>query len=406
MPTQVVNLDKVKQINLAVVYRLIDQQGPISRVQLAQLSQLAPASITKISRVLLDAELIQEVAAQQSTGGRRAISLTTNGEFPFLSVRIGRGIVHKTIYNLAGKVLKTLVTPLPATTEIEFLENLGRQIREFIGSYQQLSPKESLIAIAITLPGLVESGSGIIRYMPHYQLYDCHLKEYIKRQCGLPVLIGNDTRASALAETYFGHAQDSTDNVLVTIHQGTSAGIIINGDVFTYPQRDLGEIGHIQLDPLGERCQCGNIGCLETICSNPAILNFARTHLGQHQTKFTVEDDIEKLYLLASKGDEFCIQVVKRAANALGRALAIVINLFNPEKILLSGEILKAGNCFFDPLHQALQYQSLPAFREQTKIESAYFQKDSAIGGRALIKRAMRNGELLLPLITKKPSNN
>ncbi|MFM2481263.1 ROK family protein [Celerinatantimonas sp. YJH-8] len=397
MPNQIVNFDRLKQINLSAVYRLIDQEGPISRVQLAQKSQLAPASITKITRQLLQAGTIKEVSAQQSTGGRRAISLTTSGDFQFISARIGRGDLKVAIYNLAGQQLELQTYPLIASNQSEFLERLCTLLQQFHTQYQQ--QKHPILALAVTLPGLIESGSGIARYIPYYRLTDCPIGQTLEQAFQLPVYVGNDTRATTLAEYYFGQSQDSTDSVFISIHQGTSAGILVNGDIFIYPQRDLGEIGHIQLDPLGEPCQCGNIGCLETICSNPAILNFAKTHAAQHTTLFQVNDSVQQLYRLAANGDVFCELVVKRAALALGQVIAIVVNLFNPQKILLAGEIIQAGDIFWKPIQQCLEHQTLPTFRNQTQIQAAYFQAESAIGGHALIKRAMLNGELLLKLI-------
>ena len=164
--TQIGNVDLVKQLNSAAVYRLIDQQGPISRIQIADLSQLAPASVTKITRQLIERGLIKEVEQQASTGGRRAISIITETRhFHTIGVRLGRNDATLTLFDLSGKSLAQEDYPLPERTQ-ETLENaLFNAISAFINVHQRKI--HELIAIAVILPGLVDPVKGIIRYMPH-----------------------------------------------------------------------------------------------------------------------------------------------------------------------------------------------------------------------------------------------
>lgn len=163
---QIGNVDLVKQLNSAAVYRLIDQHGPISRIQIAEQSQLAPASVTKITRQLIERGLIKEVDQQASTGGRRAISIIAETRnFNAIGVRLGRYDATLTLYDLSSKTLEEEHFPLPERTQetlehallniiATFIENCQRKIRE-------------LIAISVILPGLVDPESGVIRYMPH-----------------------------------------------------------------------------------------------------------------------------------------------------------------------------------------------------------------------------------------------
>ncbi|MFM2483935.1 ROK family protein [Celerinatantimonas yamalensis] len=396
----IVNIERVKQINTAAVYRLIDQQGPISRVQIAELSQLAAASITKITRQLLSAKLIREVAQQQSTGGRRATSLMSETSFRFISVRLGRGYLDLAVYDLTGYVYAKQAYQLPAQPESQLLPKLLGLIETFIKTLNSAP-----MALALTLSGLVSSGDGIIRYAPYYELSNVPLKTYLNEALKLPIFIGNDTRAMALAEHYFGQATNIDDSVLVSIHTGTSAGIIMNAQVFMHDRRDLAEIGHIQVDPFGEHCHCGHIGCLETICSNPAILRQAHRSLQQGVSSRLIADDpIEHIYQLAAEGDDLCERLVKHAVQALGKTLASVVNLLNPQVILLSGEICQSGDLLFAELRKVLAQQTLPTFYQQLELRAAHFQNHPTIGGLALIKRAMLDGELLMELITRQLS--
>lgn len=127
---QIGNVDLVKQLNSAAVYRLIDQQGPISRIQVADVSQLAPASVTKITRQLLERGLIKEVAQQASTGGRRAISLTTEVEpFHSVAVRLGRDYIQFSLYNLGGKELVSEYQEFFYTTQEDLVDGLTSHLK-------------------------------------------------------------------------------------------------------------------------------------------------------------------------------------------------------------------------------------------------------------------------------------
>lgn len=203
---QIGNVDLVKQLNSAAVYRLIDQHGPISRIQIAEQSQLAPASVTKITRQLIERGLIKEVDQQASTGGRRAISIIAETRnFNAIGVRLGRYDATLTLYDLSSKPLEEEHFPLPERTQetlehallniiATFIENCQRKIRE-------------LIAISVILPGLVDPESGVIRYMPHIAVENWGLVGALEKRFNVTCFVGHDIRSLALAEHYFGASQ-------------------------------------------------------------------------------------------------------------------------------------------------------------------------------------------------------
>lgn len=178
---QIGNVDLVKQLNSAAVYRLIDQYGPISRIQIAEQSQLAPASVTKITRQLIERGLIKEVDQQASTGGRRAISIVTETRnFHAIGVRLGRHDATITLFDLSSKVLAEEHYPLPERTQQTLEHALLNAIAQFIDSYQR--KLRELIAISVILPGLVDPDSGKIHYMPHIQVENWGLVEALEER--------------------------------------------------------------------------------------------------------------------------------------------------------------------------------------------------------------------------------
>ncbi|MGD8109628.1 DNA-binding transcriptional regulator NagC [Vibrio sp. NTOU-M3] len=398
---QIGNVDLVKQLNSAAVYRLIDQQGPISRIQVADVSQLAPASVTKITRQLLERGLIKEVAQQASTGGRRAISLTTEVEpFHSVAVRLGRDYIQFSLYNLGGKELASEYHEFFYATEDELLDGLTSHLKSFIQSQQ--SALNQLIAIGVALPGLVNPETGVVEYMPNITVNNLALADIIRDIFHVECFVGNDVRGMALAEHYFGASRDSQDSILVSVHRGTGAGIIVNGQVFLGFNRNVGEIGHIQIDPLGEQCQCGNFGCLETVAANPAIVERCKKLISQgyESSLSSLESiNIHDVCEHANQGDELAKQSLVRVGNKLGKAIAITINLFNPQKIVIAGDITRSKDVLFPAIRRNVENQSLTTFHSGLPIVASEIDKQPTMGAFAMIKRAMLNGVLLQKLL-------
>ncbi|PSJ48422.1 transcriptional regulator [Zobellella taiwanensis] len=392
---QIANVDLVKQVNSSAVYRLIDSQGPISRVKIAELSHLAPASVTKITRTLLEHGLIREMEHQASTGGRRAISLTTvTRDFHLVSVKLGREELRLALYDLEGNEAGRRTLPFPRRELEPLLTALQREIAGFIR--EQGHPLR-LVALAVVMPGLTDARLGQVIYHPSYPLAGVPLAARLGQALGLPVFIGNDIRAQALAEHYYGASRDCLDSVLVSVHHGVGAGIITEGHIFKSQGRDVAEIGHIRVDPLGDRCHCGNFGCLETMVADAALLRQAGHMLSQGYPSRLDPDRLSMTALCqaALAGDRLAREVLERAAEHLGRALAIMVNLFNPQKVLLSGALCEAERLVFPIVAKSIEYQSLPSFHQGLPLERARFQDDQTIGGLALVKRALLEGELL-----------
>ena len=393
---QIANVDLIKQVNSAVVYRLIDLQGPISRVKIAELSQLAPASVTKITRQLIEHGLIRETSPQASTGGRRAISLTTiKHRFQFVSAKLGRGYLQLSLYDLDGKELDQHITQVTEIEQQPVVDMLLREIGAFIDANTERS--RNLISIALTMPGLVNPESGMVIYTPTYQIRNLGLAKLLEHHFNLPCYVGNDTRSLALAEHFFGSSRENQDAFLITVHNGVGSGIISKGRVLLGQNRNVGEIGHIQVERFGRRCHCGNFGCLETIVSNAAIVERTQELIARgHSTSLAATDlTIEQICRAANAGDGLAGQIIQETGEYLGRTIAIMVNLFNPEKILLAGEVVEADKILFPAIRRCVEQQSLPSFHQDLPIVRAHFQGRHTMGGMALIKRALLEGDLL-----------
>ncbi len=396
------HIDHIKQVNAGRVYKLIDQKGPISRIDLSKESELAPASITKITRELIDAHLIHETTVQEAVSrGRPAVGLQTNNQgWQFLSMRLGRGYLTIALHELGGEVLIDTKIDIHEIDQDDVLARLLFEIEEFFQTYaEQL---DRLTSIAITLPGLVNSEQGIVLQMPHYNVKNLALGPEIYKATGLPVFVANDTRAWALAEKLFGHSQDVDNSILISIHHGLGAGIIVDGRVLQGRFGNIGELGHIQIDAKGKRCHCGNIGCLETVASSQAVREQVAQRIAQGEPSSLADKEtitIEDICLAAADGDSLAVEVIEQLGRYLGAAIAIVINLFNPDKVLIGGVMNQAKSVLYPAIQRCIEEQSIPVYHQHLRLVESRFYKQATMPGAALIKQALYDGLLLMKVV-------
>ena len=395
------HIDHIKQVNAGRVYKLIDELGPISRIDLSKTSRLAPASITKITRELIDAHIIHETIVQEATSrGRPAVGLQTDNEdWQFVSMRLGRGYLTIALHELGGSVLIDTKIDIHEVEQDDVLARLLHETEEFFQTYaDQLS---RVTSIAVTLPGLVNAEQGIVIKMPHYNVKNLPLGPAMYQSTGLPVFIANDTRAWALAEKLFGNSQVNDNSALISIHHGVEAGIILGGRLLQGRHGNIGELGHIQIDPNGLLCHCGNRGCLETVASSQAIREQVTMRLQEGEPSIIDIEHvtIESICSAAADGDPLAVEVVEKLGSYLGAAISIVINLFNPEKVIIGGVINQAKSILYPAIEAVVKNQSFSDYRVNLEIVESRFYKQATMPGAALIRQALYDGQLLMNMV-------
>lgn len=395
------HIDQIKQTNAGAVYRLIDQLGPVSRIDLSRLAQLAPASITKIVRELLEAHLVQETEIQEAgSRGRPAVGLMVETEaWHYLSVRISRGVIHLALRDLSSKLVVEEQLELALEDEFPFLNRVVSHIDQFFIRHQNLL--ERLTAIAITLPGIIDTENGIVHRMPFYNVTDVPLGGTLEAHTGVPVYIQHDISAWTMAEALFGASRGARDVIQVVIDHNVGAGVITDGRLLHAGSSSLVEIGHTQVDPYGKRCYCGNHGCLETIASVESVMELTQVRMQQsmssmlHQKPLTVE----WLCQAAMQGDLLAKDIISSIGTNVGRILAIMVNLFNPQKILIGSPFNQAADILFPAIGDCIRQQSLPAYSKHIAVEQTQFSNRGTMAGAALVKDALYNGTLLIRLL-------
>lgn len=395
------HIDQIKQTNAGVVYRLIDQLGPVSRIDLSRLAQLAPASITKIVREMIEAHLVQETEIQEpGSRGRPAVGLMVETEaWHYLSVRINRGEINLALRDLSSKLVVEEQLALPQQESPPLLERIIAHIDQFFIRHQQ--KLERLTAIAITLPGIIDTENGVVHRMPFYDVQEMPLGPALENRTGVPVFIQHDISAWTMAESLFGASRGARDVIQVVIDHNVGAGVVTDGRLLHAGSSSLVEIGHTQVDPYGKRCYCGNHGCLETIASIDSVLELAQQRMNQSMGSMLHGQplNVETLCEAALNGDLLARDIIVGVGTNVGRILAIMVNLFNPQKILIGSPLNRASDILFPAIAGCIRQQALPAYSRNTVVESTQFTNQGTMAGAALVKDAMYTGSLLIRLL-------
>ncbi|MBP2197792.1 sugar metabolism global transcriptional regulator Mlc [Pantoea cypripedii] len=395
------HIDQIKQTNAGVVYRLIDHFGPISRIELSKRAQLAPASITKIVREMLDAHLVQETEFQEAgSRGRPAIGLLLDTlAWHYLAVRIQPGHITLTLRDLSSRALQEERLPLIVGPDKPLLQELLELIDAFFIRHQK--KLERLTAIAITLPGLINAASGVVHRIPGYDIEDMPLGETLSQRSGVPVFVQHDISAWTLAESLFGASRGAQDVIQIVIDETVGAGVITGGQLLHKSGRALVEIGHTQIDPYGQQCYCGNHGCLETVASIGSLLNLAKLRLPtQPESRLHAAPlTIETLCQAAQQGDRLATDVIAGVGHHIGRMLAMMVNIFNPRQILIGSPLNQAADVLFPAVSSTIRQQALPAYSDEIQLAPTAFNEPGTLGAAALIKDALYSGHLLVKLL-------
>ena len=402
MNETIANLDFVKERNTSAVYKSIVNSNGISRIQIARQCNLAAGSVTRITKQLLSSELIAEEERQESERGRKATSLTARKDrVQILAVRSGRAHTHIGLCDLAGHLLAKTSQPFSVKDQQALSQLIIQRLKDFISEHQ--SQIDVLAGTGITTPGLVNPKEGTIHYLPHLHVEDFPLGKEVSEALGIPCYVSNSTASSALAEYHFGQSRGYRNNLLVKVHNGVSAGMILDGQLYEGNHLAIGEMGHFQINPFGKRCYCGNYGCLETEVTNARIEERCRQLIeAGHQSIIPEEADIAQICAAANSGDNLAGQVLTRAAGHLGKVMAYAVNLLRPECIVLSGEIFQAFDVVAPVIKHCLDTQTISVGGSPpVKLFKSELIDKPWYGGFSLVQRALLERGLLLQILNR-----
>jgi len=235
--------------------------------------------------------------------------------------------------------------------------------------------------VGIGVPGPVDSKKGIVHYFPNIKGWkEAPLKSMLEKRLGLRVELDNDVNAMTLGEFVFGSGKGCNNLVCLTLGTGVGGGIIIDGKLYRGGSMLAGEIGHMPINETGPECNCGGIACLERYVGNRYILERAKKAFGGNIT-------LEALTGFAKSGDKKAIAIWADVAEKLGVALTGVVNLLNPDKIVIGGGVSMAGGLILGPLRKQIKARAMKGHARHVKISLAGLGNDAGIIGASLLLR-------------------
>ena len=356
------------------IVRALYFRGPLTMADIMKDIEISAPTLQNLVDELHKDEIIHLLGSGSSKGGRRPNLYGLRKDALYvLSIDIGNYVSRMALFDSNNKkVTRIKEFPLELKNNISIIN----QIYEFATAMiKETGVDESrIVGVGIDMPGLVESEKGINHTVLNF---DKPLRELFVEKFNKPVVIENDTQSKALAEFRFGKAIGKQDVLVLHLGWGIGMGMILNGKPFTGSRGFSGEFAHIPMtDERGYLCRCGKRGCLETVTSGASLTRLAseaiekgEMTLIQEMAHNNIKNITPELILKAAqKGDQFAISIISKIGFDLGKGIASLIQILNPEMIILGGPLSKAGSYLTTSIEQALQQYTFTIMREGLEL--------------------------------------
>ncbi|AJQ27975.1 ROK family transcriptional regulator [Pelosinus fermentans] len=381
-----INSKAVGGLNESLIVNTIRRRGPISRVDIAKLTGLTAPTVTNISGKLIEHGLIHEYMVGEYSGGRRPVLLKVNSEIAnMIIVDIRSKEMIGYLINGGLEIKEQTCYDIQHLKEEKILSLLENTIEQ---CYSSENGKLAL-AIGIIVRGPVMSREGLSLFSPSAGWRNVPLKYLVEKQFQLPVFVENDMRAMALGAYHYGPYRDIKNAVFLGVGGGIGSGIILNGELYRGLGDSAGEIGHTVVDVDGPLCSCGNYGCLEAMASESALVNITVKSINDGESSLVsemVKGDMDAIrpkhiYAAAEEGDLLAIKMLQHVAKYIGMGAANIINIFNPQLVLIGGGIVKGRVFMEETMMQVIKERALASCYSLARIEFSSEGRQDALKG-------------------------
>lgn len=310
-------------------------------------------------------------------------------EKPLLAIDLG-----------GSKIVTALISPEGEIVAREYIPTLAEEgtqevIHRMLATIDTIlsqanTPRSSLSTLAIAAAGAINSEEGIVTDSPNLPgWHDIPLREMVEKETGLETFLINDASAAALGEHCFGIGKGVNNLIYITVSTGIGGGIIIDGKLYTGVSGSAGEIGHVTIDVNGPRCNCGNTGCLEVLASGKAVAREAQKAIAQGAKTIILElaegepqnITAQIVSTAAQKGDALASAIIFKAATYLGVGMVNLVNIFNPEMIIVGGGMAKMGDMLLDTARKVVAERAFHLPTQQVRIVPSQLGDNAAVIG-------------------------
>ncbi|MBM0224470.1 MULTISPECIES: ROK family transcriptional regulator [Micromonospora] len=370
----------------AEVFKSILTRGPITRIDIARLTGLSQAAVTKAVAPLIGAGLVSDQLESQRDGqpGRPANPvMVVPDALVFVGIKVNADEIVGVATDLTTSILASDRRPLRSTNldiVVDAIEATGTTLVDLLGVRA-----ERICAVGVTVSGDVDAHSGIVRESAIMGWTDVPLGKILTGRLDRDVLVENDVRALTIGEHWFGVGVGTASFAIVTIGRGIGSGIHVNGAVVEGAYGVAGEIGHLPLTSPDRICPCGRRGCVEAVAGTPAIV--AEVSRG-HGKDLSIDEVLD----LAHRGDPIAVRTFEQAATVIGTAIATLVNLAGPELVIIGGEAVSDFDLFEEHLRAAYAEHAFGAASRCRIVTRPHTFEDWARGAAAsAIRRLAEN---------------
>jgi len=378
----------VKNINKHVILSLIQfTSGGVARAELARQLGLSRSAVTTIVSDLMANGTIQESAKKTGTSGRPRTLLEIRPKAGYVAgIDMGAKHLRISIANFGAQVLSEKEIPFDISEKPNLcIKKADVLLKELLSEAGLRFPQ--LKAIGLGVPGPISSDAGMVIAPPIMPGWDQFpIRKTLEDLWAIPVSVNNDAELGALGEWAYGAGRDANDLAYIKVGTGIGAGLLIDGQIYRGSTGAAGEIGHLTIDVDGPICTCGNRGCLEALSGGGAIAGQARDAVKKQSYTALANiafDDIsaKSVAKAAQRGDLVSQKIMEKAGESLGIALAGLVNIFNPDMIVVGGGVAQNGDLFLEPIRKTVEERSLPAATTNLRITAALLGKRSSSTG-------------------------
>ncbi|GIH74376.1 ROK family transcriptional regulator [Planobispora longispora] len=382
----------VRATNLAVVLRFVREHAPCSRADIAASTGLNKATVSSLVADLIDRRLVRETGLTENRVGRPATMLVLDGSpYAAIGVEVNVDYVTAVAVDLSGERLLSWRRSFSGATSTvnQAVATVAALVRRVTG--RMAKEERQVLGLTVGVPGLVGT-DGTVLIAPNLGWRDVDLSGDLAkalRDPGFPVQIDNDANLAALAEHRFGAQAGTANLVYLTGEIGVGAGVILDGRLRRGAGGYSGEIGHIQLDPLGAECRCGRLGCLEAVAGIGAVLQHSALSPAE------VEIELEEVVRLARSGDGRTLDLLAGVGRYLGKGVSVIANLLNPEVVILGGYYVPLAPWLLPAVAGEMQGRTIAPDSGGCHVVASGLGYDAAaLGGAARVLDSVDSGRL------------
>lgn len=369
----------VKQMNNILVLDIIRKQSPISKPELERDSGLNKGTISRIVNELVYSKIINEMGTGESTGGRKPALYSLNSQAGYtLGIEVKTNAIYSAISDLNGNFISKSAIKITPSSFDEFFNELIKFIDEMIVKVP--TSTLGITGLGIAFPGIVNQ-EGDIMIAPSFKWQDIPFKSQLEKYYNFPIIIENDARLGLIGEKKFGLANHSSNILYITINENIGSGIIINNKLMRGSTGFSGQVGHFSIQTNGIDCTCGNKGCWHLYASTKAIIETACKNNNLKPLLLTTDRPLDYLIRLAEEGDQHIIKIFKKTGTYIGTGLVNLINLLNPETIVIAGKITALKKWIYNDMVDVIDSRALHSRNQNINILFSELGEDASLMG-------------------------